>query len=131
MSPLFIVGIAPLGIAALIGLVALFGGNRRITFTSAEQALTRFRRDFPAWQNDDVVLSDDKYIALLPATDGQKIGLVLAVGDTFITRLLARDDFELRDDATDTARLHFHDFTAPDIDVPRSLLAQADARLAA
>ncbi len=130
MSAIFIIVIAPLGVAALIGLVYLFGGSKQASITTAGEALDRFRRDYPHWQDDQVLLSEDGQVALIPSA-GDQIGLVFSVGDTFVTRLLNREDIAAASDADAPAQIHFHDFSAPDIRVPRSLVAQLDARAAA
>ena len=131
MSSLMIVGLAPLGVAMLIGLVALFGGNQRATLNDEADALARLRKDFANWQGDDVVMSDDKHIALIPSADKTQIGIVFAVGDHFATRVVAASDIDLPSDKDADARLHFHDFSAPDLDLPRSLLARANVQPAA
>jgi len=123
MNPLFIVALAPLGVLFLIGLVALFGGNQVASFTSPEDALSRFRKDFKQWSDDQVFLSDDGTIALLPAASSDQVGIVYAVGDCFATRIVTRADFDLPSDDAAPARVHIHDFSAPDITVPRALLA--------
>ena len=123
MNPLLIVAVAPLAVAGLIYLVYLLGGSQRATLANEAEALARFQKDYPEWTGTDVRLSDDRHIALLPTSDADQIGLVFAVGDVFVARLVAIDDIELTDDAAKPAIIHFHDFTAPDIEVPRALLA--------
>ncbi len=131
MSALFIVAIAPLGVAALIGLVYLFGGTTRASFATADEAFERFARDYPQWQGDEAILSDDGHIALIPSATTDEIGLVFAIGDTFVTRLLQPGDFEQAAEADGPAKIHFHDFSAPDIEVPHDLIARLDQRVAA
>lgn len=123
MNPLLIVVIAPLAIAGLIFLVYLLGGTKRAQLNSESDALARFQKDYPEWAGTDVRLSADKHMALLPSTTTSDVGLLFAVGDTFVARILKPADIELPEDTTAPARVHFHDFTAPDIEVPRALLA--------
>lgn len=127
MDPILIVGLAPLGVALLIGLVALFGGNKVAAFSSEDEALARFKKDFETWSDDQIILSDDKTIALLPATGSDKVGLVYAVGDCFTTRIITRADIETAATKSGEARVHFHDFSAPDITVPAALAASLQA----
>lgn len=123
MSSLLIVAIAPLAVAGLICLVYLLGGSKRATLSSESEVLNRFQKDYPDWTGTEVRLSEDRHVAVLPSPASDQVGLVFAVGAVFVARLVNGQDIETKDDAAQSVIVHFHDFTAPDIEVPRALLA--------
>lgn len=91
MSLPLLVAIVAVGIALIVAAVHLTGGSRRATIASAEQAVERFREDFPGETVGTVRLTRSAETAFLELNEG-RVGIVHAVGDRFLTRALTPRD---------------------------------------
>lgn len=118
MNGLWIVAIAPLAVAGLIYLVYRLGGTATATLGSENEAVARLVKDYPDWTGREVHIAANGHMAVLPS-DGV-LGLVFAVGDVFATRVLEPGDIEI---ANDDAKVHLHDFSAPDVALTADLAA--------
>ena len=75
------------GVALIVWLVHLSGGSRKAVLADAQTAIARFAEDFPTLAPTNAVLTKSGDAAFLALPDG-KTGLVHALGDGFLTRIL-------------------------------------------
>lgn len=75
------------GIGMIVLLIHLTGGTTTASLDGEAQAATRFADDFPGLPPRAIILTEDRHAAFLDLGDG-KAGLVQAVGDRFLTRIL-------------------------------------------
>ena len=124
-----------LGVAAMVGLTWILGGLRTAVIEDCDAAADLMRRDFIAFEAGDAILSVDGTAAFLvpvggDKSQGEKVGLVFAMGQRFATRLLSRGDVvsvmpgRAKRAARSTSRvegvpleLRFADFTQPSLRV--------------
>lgn len=102
-----------LGLALAIGAVHLSGLSHPAHIEDATQAAARFGEDFPERNVMDCLITEDRRAAFLKL-EGGGIGLVAAMGDRFITRLL--DGAAMAGHTRpqpDEIDLEFRDFTYP------------------
>ncbi|MEX0953736.1 MAG: hypothetical protein WDZ83_00825 [Rhizobiaceae bacterium] len=99
------------GIGAIVIAVHLTGGTRTATLDDAEAAKRRFGADFADIAVRDVWLTADRHAAILALEDG-RAGIVWALGDRFLTRIVGNGDATAKADADGPAvSLGFDDFT--------------------
>lgn len=91
MSLTLLVVMVVAGIAAIVVAVHLTGGTRTATLDGAEAARRRFAEDFADLGVRDVWLTEDRTVAFLALDDG-RAGVVSALGDRFLTRIIGRGD---------------------------------------
>lgn len=99
-----------LGISGGVWLVHLSGGSRVATIADYAQAIIRFQLDFPSVTPSKVIITKSGNAAFLNI--GQEgVGLLHAIGDGFLTRILSANDIvsATRNDLTLTLKLN--DFT--------------------
>lgn len=98
------------GISMAVAAVHFTGGSRTTRLADAAQALDRFGEDFPDLKSGTVRLTESGDTAFIELADGH-IGIVHAIGDRFLTRIVTRAEIELAtlDGAVLTLRLK--DFT--------------------
>lgn len=79
-----------IGIAFVVLANRLITGARTAHIEGREAAMARFRLDFPEFECDAALISDDLKTALLTPEQpvGNAIGLVRVMGDKLITRML-------------------------------------------
>jgi hypothetical protein len=97
------------GIAAIVLAVHLTGGTRTATLDDAEAAKRRFAADFSDIAVGNVWLTADRHAAILALADG-RAGIVSALGDRFLTRIVGSGDAEAVADGP-TVALRIEDFT--------------------
>lgn len=111
MSLVVLVAMVVAGVSAIVLAVHMTGGSVRASLADAQAARRRFAEDFPDAGTDRIVLTADRHAAFM-AIDGGGLGMVEAVGDRFLTRLLrAGDILSLKRRDAVTLELTAGDFT--------------------
>lgn len=101
------------GLALVIGAVHFSGLSRPAFIAGADQARARFLVDYPDEQPGDIVVSKDGKAAFI-ALAGGRTGLVHAIGDRFLTRILERRAVRSVQRGSDgVLTLRLDDFTLP------------------
>ena len=100
------------GVALIVFLVHATGGSKVAALSSAEAARQRFADDFPTVATGSVVMTQTGSAAFLPLDDG-RTGLVHAIGDSFLTRLLEAGSVVQAKASGTRLDLRFADFTFP------------------
>lgn len=99
------------GISFIVGLVHVTGGSRKARLENADAALRRFAEDFPEAAATAVVLTRAGDAAILGLSGGA--GVVQAVGDCFLTRLLKPGEVNKLAVSGASVDAAFADFTFP------------------
>jgi type II secretory pathway pseudopilin PulG len=111
MSLPVLVAIVVFGIALSVAAVHFTGGSRKARLADAQQARDRFAQDYPDERATAVRLTSDGQSAFLEFGNG-RLGIVQAIGDCFLTRLVAPDDVAVLAAAdANTITLRLADFT--------------------
>lgn len=106
-----LVAMVVVGVSGVVLIVHLTGGSRRARLDDAAAARARFAVDFPDPGIMAVHLTKDGDAAFL-ALDDRRVGIVAAIGDRFLTRMVGTSD--LADEprvAGAVLTLHLRDFT--------------------
>lgn len=111
MSLTLLVVMVVAGITAIVVAVHLTGGTRTAALEDAEAARRRFADDFAEIPVRQAWLTEDRRTAFMALEDG-RIGLVAALGDRFLTRIVGSAD-RAGQPAVDgrTVKLRLDDFT--------------------
>ena len=109
MSLTLLVVMVVVGIGAIVIAVHLTGGTQTATLDDAEAAKRRFAADFADLAIRDVWLTADRHAAILALEDG-RAGIVSALGDRFLTRIVGSGDAAPVANGT-TVSLGIDDFT--------------------
>lgn len=86
------------GITAIVVAVHLTGGTVTATLDDEAAAKRRFADDFADVGVRDVWLTENRQTAILALDDG-RVGVVSALGDRFLTRIVSANDPTVRADA--------------------------------
>ncbi|MGI9353413.1 MAG: hypothetical protein ACR2O3_17775 [Rhizobiaceae bacterium] len=99
-----------LGVSAVVVSVYVFGDNagRKLDENTARK---RFTRDFPGFDPQTIVISDDGYDALLVSDNDSRSGLVHRIGKNYLTRLLERGSLRKMELTGQGIDLYVNDFT--------------------
>ena len=95
----------------VLGLIYWFGQTKKVTPLTPDTVKVRFAQDYPGLPVNDVQISDDGYSALILELGEGQVGLVHAIGQHQLTRLLDREvlrDVKEHDQGID---LYVNDFT--------------------
>ncbi|EHK54870.1 hypothetical protein [Allomesorhizobium alhagi] len=112
MSLPVLVAIVAVGIALAVAAVHFTGGSRQASISSKDEALQRFRIDFPAENADAVRLTLDGKVAFI-SLHGAGTGIVGVIGDKFLTRIVSARDIKGLKLAGNKVSIRFRDFTWP------------------
>jgi hypothetical protein len=112
MSLPVLVAIVAVGIALAVAAVHFTGGSRQASISSKDQALQRFRIDFPAENADAVRLTLDGKAAFI-SLHGAGTGIVGVIGDKFLTRIVSARDIKGLKLVGNKVSIRFRDFTWP------------------
>ena len=107
-----LVAVVGIGIAAIIIAVHLMGGTVVAEFTSLDEAIDRFRIDYPEAKVAACHISKKRRDAVLELADGH-VGLVHAIGSKYLTRLIRGGQMAARATGTGTVEIDTHDITWP------------------
>lgn len=111
MNLTLLVVMVVVGIGAIVIAVHLTGGTTTATLDDAEAAKQRLAADFADVTIRDVWLTADRHAAILALEDG-RAGIVSALGDRFLTRIVGPRDATVKADADGrTVSLSIDDFT--------------------
>lgn len=99
-----------IGISVIVAAIHFSGGSRTATIASAEQAVSRFHDDFPGEAVGAVRLTVSADTAFLEL-DGGRVGLVHALGDRFLTRILTPGDVVSCRSSAERLSVRLSDFT--------------------
>jgi hypothetical protein len=111
MNLVLLATVVAAGISLVVLVVHLTGGTRRAALTDAKAAAERFAIDYPELRPSAVYLTQDRSCAFLELPNS-RVGVVHAVGDKFLTRLIARSDLAASPRASaHTVSLQLRDFT--------------------
>ncbi|PSJ58621.1 hypothetical protein [Pseudaminobacter soli (ex Li et al. 2025)] len=91
MSLPVLVAIVVVGIALCVAAVHFTGGSKQATLAAEDDAIRRFAEDFPDETIFTVRLTEDRRTAFL-VLDGDRTGIVRAIGDRFLTRIVTPPD---------------------------------------
>jgi hypothetical protein len=80
-------GMVVIGLALVIGAVHLSGLSKAARISGPDAAIARFLVDFPDEKPGEAVLSADGKDAFI-ALQGNRVGMVHAIGDRYLTRIL-------------------------------------------
>jgi hypothetical protein len=80
-------GMVVVGLALVIGAVHLSGLSKAARIAGPDAAIARFLVDFPDEKPGEAVVSADGKDAFI-ALDGNRVGMVHAIGDRYLTRIL-------------------------------------------
>jgi hypothetical protein len=80
-------GMVVVGLALVIGAVHLSGLSKVARIAGPDAAIARFLVDFPDEKPGEAVVSADGKDAFI-ALDGNRVGMVHAIGDRYLTRIL-------------------------------------------
>ena len=107
--------ITPLGIALIVLIIRYSGLSKTARIKDGQNAIDIFRRDFAGENVADVTtISSDQRAAFIEMDHSGQLGLVEAVGDRFITRLLGSKDIaSIQQDGENSLSIRFRDFTHP------------------
>ena len=75
------------GVGGVVLAIHLTGGTVTAVFDAPDDAISRFQEDFPDAGVAKVVITKDRHSAIMKLK-GRAAGIVHAVGDRFLTRLL-------------------------------------------
>ncbi len=98
------------GISLIVYLVHAAGGSRKSVLANEQAARDRFLEDYPDLTPMDVHLTRDGDAAFLALPD-RSVGLVQAIGDCFLTRVLTGNDLSENSAQGVTLRLRIADIT--------------------
>ncbi len=102
-----------IGVSGVVLLVHLTGGSRRARLEDELAARARFGVDYPDLAIVAVYLTQDGDAAFL-ALEDSRVGIVAAVGDRFLTRMVGAHDLAGTPRVTGaTLMLRLRDFTWP------------------
>ena len=87
-----VLAFSALGIAAMVGLTWMLGGLSTAVLADCDAALGLIHRDFIEFEASDGIVSVDGSAALFAPVEGERVGLVFAMGQRFATRLLSPGD---------------------------------------
>lgn len=93
-----------LGVGGIVLAIHLTGGTVTATLANDEAAIERFAEDFPEHAVAEVMITENGQSAVLALTGGDA-GLVHAIGDRFLTRLLTAGTAATIDAAGEAALL--------------------------
>lgn len=110
MSLPVLVAIVVVGIALCVVAVHFTGGSRPATLEAVEDAAHRFGEDFPDEAIRVIRLTSDKRTAFLEL-DGDRMGIVQAIGDRFLTRIITPQDISAATVERGVVAIRFRDFT--------------------
>ncbi|HRP78458.1 MAG TPA: hypothetical protein PL183_05060 [Aquamicrobium sp.] len=111
MSLTLLVAMVVAGVSGVVLVVHLTGGSRRARLEDEAAARARFGLDFPDLAVEAVHLTAAADAAFLALGDG-RVGIVQAIGDRFLTRVVAARDLAGAPQVTGaTLRLRLKDFT--------------------
>lgn len=111
MNLVLLATVVAAGIVLVVIVVHLTGGTRRATFPDTKAAADRFALDFPDLRPSAVYLTQDGSCAFLELPNS-RVGVVYAVGDKFLTRLIGNSDLAGAPRASaHTVSLRLRDFT--------------------
>ncbi|MEO5756222.1 MAG: hypothetical protein ABIQ51_05115 [Mesorhizobium sp.] len=110
MSLPVLVAIVVFGIALSVAAVHFTGGSRTAKLANAEQARGRFADDFPDETVTSVLLTLDGRTAFLDLGQA-RTGIVSAVGDCFLTRIVEPSDITALSVEAATISFRLADFT--------------------
>ncbi len=111
MSLTLLVAMVVVGISAIVIAVHLSGGTTTAKLESADAARQRFAHDFADIEVGNVWITEQGHAAFLALKDG-RAGIVSALGDRFLTRIVSPDETGLRADRDgNTVRLMLSDMT--------------------
>ncbi|HSO48521.1 MAG TPA: hypothetical protein VLQ68_11385 [Rhizobiaceae bacterium] len=109
----FLAIMVAIGLALVIGAVHFSGLSRPARLADADQARARFLLDYPDEAIGEIVLGRDGNAAFISLSAG-RIGLVHAMGDRFVTRILERRVVRaVEPDGSGALVLKLDDFTLP------------------
>lgn len=98
------------GVSLIVYLVHATGGSRSAVLADSHAAIARFTEDFPAAKPEKVLLTKSGNAAFLALPDGNW-GLVHAIGDGFLTRILEPAQISGLKADTNRLSLRLADFT--------------------
>ena len=101
------------GISSVVLAVHLAGGSRKAIIANLDQAYVRFYADYPDTKIQGGFITASGNAAIFPLGSGAA-GLVHAIGDGFLTRLLGAGDIASVNANGFTLALKFNDFTFRD-----------------
>lgn len=107
--------IVPLGIAFIVLVVKFTGLSKTASLADDREAIAVFESDYAGEKHgSQALLTSDHSTAFIPMESAAQLGLVEAMGDRFITRLLYRNDVGKCERASNTElNIKFNDFTHP------------------
>ncbi|TNE62044.1 MAG: hypothetical protein EP335_13745 [Alphaproteobacteria bacterium] len=98
---------------ALLALVARWMFPNKADLDDA-RVLRNFARHFPDEMASGAIIGEDGKTALVPlVSDSTRVGLVIAMGDRTVCRLVAGADIAAVIRKDDGLHIRFHDFTQP------------------
>ena len=112
MSLPILVAVVGIGIAAIVIAVHLMGGTVVAEFTSPDEAIVRFRIDYPEANVAACHISRNRRDAVLELADGH-VGLVHAIGSKYLTRSIRGGEMATRATGKGTVEIDTHDITWP------------------
>lgn len=113
MSLGLLVVMVVVGVSGVVLIVHLTGGSRRARLADEAAARARFGVDYPDLAIVAVHLTKEGDAAFLALNDG-RVGIVAAIGDRFLTRLIATHDLAGAPRVSGaTLALRLRDFTWP------------------
>ena len=111
MNLVLLAAVVAAGISLVVAVVHMTGGTCRATLADTKAASERFAIDYPDLRPSAFYLTQDGSCAFLELPNS-RVGIVYAVGDKFLTRLIARSDLAGAPRASaDTVSLRLRDFT--------------------
>jgi hypothetical protein len=107
--------ITPLGIALVVLIIRYSGLSKTARIKGTKNAIDIFHRDFAGENVSDITtISSDQSATFIEMDKSGQLGLVEAIGDRFITRLLGSKDIASFEQYGENGLLvRFHDFTHP------------------
>jgi len=107
--------ITPLGIALIVLVIRYSGLSKTARIKDGQNALEIFCRDFAGENASRVTtISSDQSAAFIEIDQSRQLGLVEAIGDRFITRLLGVGDIAgFQQAGENSLSIRFRDFTHP------------------
>jgi len=107
--------ITPLGIALIVLIIRYSGLSKTARIKGGKEAIEIFHQDFAGERVSDIsTISADQSAAFIELENPAHLGLVEAIGDRFITRLLGSKDIaSIKQYDENSLSIRFHDFTHP------------------
>jgi hypothetical protein len=106
-------GMVVVGLALVIGAVHFSGLSKTARIAGTDAAINRFLMDFPDEKPGEAVLSADGKDAFI-ALKGNRVGMVHAIGDRYLTRILRAGTVHSVSASGDgVLELRLADFTLP------------------